>query len=128
MKEVYVVMEHYDNGRCYEESFTVDNILIIASSLEKAKWDLCVNGMSSKSVRAISNTIRLHKANDVSDILIARLKPIDYNKLEAEAKVRYPERKLRESLVMILEDILEENGIERVYYGGSVTNYITLVA
>lgn len=91
--------------------------------LTKARWNLATNGFCTQTIHATWNILRLHK-NEIDTVhngMIEYFKMIQPEQFLAEAMAKYPERKRTERNTMLLEDFLVENyGIEKVYYGGIV--------
>lgn len=85
----------------------------------EAKWNLAKNGFSANVLAPLSNMLSLHNG-DYDHVFINYFRDIEPDKFFAEAKVKYPERKEKEALTLLLEDKICEAGAERVYYGGNV--------
>ena len=105
----------------------LDNTFNIVCS---ARWNFAINGFSSNVLRAVSNILRLHPdyETEIIDAMIKYFVKIEPEKYVAEAMTKYPERKIKEGMLLVLEDyVCETLDIARVYNGGKVQQAMSAV-
>lgn len=101
------------NPKILEKTFTI---------IQKAKWDMATNGYSALVINSISAILTIHRYNDdITKYLIKYFRPIEPAKFFADAMVKYPERREKERLVLMLEDhLVDTYQVKRLYTGGKV--------
>ena len=106
----------------------LDNTFNIINS---SRWNLAINGFHSNVIYSISCALRLHPAytTEAVQALIDYCIQIEPEKFMAEAITQYPERKIKEALVLVMEDkVCEALNIPRVYFGGDLKQAIAAAA
>ena len=114
-------------AREYGEKTLNDTFYILCES----RWNLSKNGLSSIILRTVSNIMVLHPNFEVElkQELTEFFRPIEPEKIMADAMNRYPERKEQERIMMYLEDemVCRINDMYRVYSGGPVSGYLKAI-